>query len=338
MVVQSWDARVEGRARCSKVFLLDLQVRQRSEVSQIWKRALIRHRLLPIAYHLLVLIGISQCLFFGRGINDPYLQFLPEWECPHRCGIFWYWVQWPNRWYHLLIKNLFVSIYVCVRWNFLWLRTFYHAYILEVCGYILRRLELLNFCLDLLSLIEELWAAHLRFTSCSTKRVARSIDLVMSDFLFQIWLDSWRIERVRPARVRHQLMVWKNVGFDAAHWNPLRMHLLRHHLLLRTLEPAANMLCCRGILGEVLTLNDLLIVKILRGLLAMSLLFRPRDTIYLHWCFRNRVVIARDLLWLVLRRWPENRVVEAACRNFVWLMITFNRLWLIAAQTHFRHR
>ena len=59
MVVQSWDARVEGRARCAKVFLLDLQVRQRSEVSQIWKRALIRHRLLPVAYHLLVFIAIS---------------------------------------------------------------------------------------------------------------------------------------------------------------------------------------------------------------------------------------------------------------------------------------
>ena len=197
-----------------------------------------------------------------------------------------------------------MSIYICVRCYFLWLRTLYDSNVLEVCGYILRRLKLLNFRLDLLSLIEELWAAHLRFTCCSTKRVASSIDLVLSDFFLLLWLDSWMIEWIGTGRVGHQLMVLKNLGFDAAHWNPLRMHLLRHHLLLWALEPTANMLCCCGILGEVLTLNDLLIVKILRGLLASSLLFGPRDALSLHWCFRNSVVIPRDLLWLVLRRWP----------------------------------
>ena len=46
--------------------------------------------------------------------------------------------------------------YQCVCDYLFWLRTFYHANILEVCGDILRRLELLNFLLDLLSLIEEL--------------------------------------------------------------------------------------------------------------------------------------------------------------------------------------
>ena len=46
--------------------------------------------------------------------------------------------------------------YQCVRHYLLWLRAFDHANILEVCGYILRGLQLLSFLLDLLSLIEEL--------------------------------------------------------------------------------------------------------------------------------------------------------------------------------------
>ena len=199
-----------------------------------------------------------------------------------------------------------MSIYICVRYYFLWLRAFNHSNILEVCGYILRRLKLLNFRLDLLSLIEKLWVAHLWFTCRGTKRVASSIDLVLSDCFFLLWLDSWMIERIGPGRVRHQLMVLKNLGLVAAHWNPLSMLLLRHHLLLRALESAANMLRCCGILGEVLTLHELLIVKILRGfeLLASILLFRPRDVFSLHWCIRNSVIIARDLLWLILRLRP----------------------------------
>ena len=56
VMIQGWDARIEGRTCRAQIFLFDLHVRQRSEVSQIRKRALIGHGLLPIAHYLLLIV------------------------------------------------------------------------------------------------------------------------------------------------------------------------------------------------------------------------------------------------------------------------------------------